>query len=353
MCRYEIEVSRESDLNGKHIEKYIKTENADGNTYIELETLDELKYILPHLDDIKIIDKELRNNVVTLLKNLVDRFDPDSSLNSISPGAFLKYRHSLFGFQGGNESSDLWICGLEYQEGLEANIINSLKGADEATGLKEEYCLREDESERQFENEPFNNAILKLTLGYKNYMSESLEDLDSVKRKFFTKDGYVFKMNLFGFPERVSSVSGTKAEYVKKSLDSSKEEGFDKNRFLKLRNLLSRQKESKKIICCSRTWPLTYLYAFSEIFDGGKPFRWKTVREGDCIEDIVIGPKKYCDVFIVELNNVKHYILNVPFLSRGVSAQSIENIANITATIDSNLSNEDNLKKLEELREKL
>lgn len=78
-----------------------------------------------------------------------------------------------------------------------------------------------------------------------------------------------------------------------------------------------------------------FLYAFSDHFTGCdyKQVNWGKVKDLETIRDISSGGNKKCDIFKVKNGKKYHHLINVPFLSVGVSEVEIATLGSIIKEI--------------------
>ena len=300
---------------------------------IDLQSVSDDLFSISRVEDLKTLVSKLKltskpdspaieKNRNLLISVLGEAKNELNTLNygQIPLGDFEDVQHELFGFQGGNQASPLWFCGLEYQSGTVDLIKQRIK---ETVGNK--FWLSQEESEYDVKHERFNGAIQSVAKEFFHLANLSDNEIKTEKH-LFTEDGAIFKLNLFGYPEIPSTVKGFKYDYVKKCIKC--ENGYEDNRFMKMRELLASQDSSKVIICCSRTWPSTFCYAFAG--EKGKSYTWNEIEHlTEKGGRKTIGVKKYVDTYKITTGSVPHYLLVVPFLSRGMSSDHRNEIVKI------------------------
>ncbi|MCP3673834.1 MAG: hypothetical protein GY829_05105 [Gammaproteobacteria bacterium] len=239
----------------------------------------------------------------------------------------LSWINSLSGFQGGNPDSNLWFCGLEYQD---VNLKKHIQELNEKCYDKNHFpSLTPIESKEAVEGEKFNKALKEFTEFYNN-----VEKIDS--SNMFTEGGEVFKLNLFPLPQSSSGEYYDEDIYKATGIISKAEltalcMGKD-GRFSKFQELLNSYKpESKVIICCSRKHRYNYILAFGGKEELNKHLKDERDEELQCFEfSSPSRQNKYCTLY--ELNNGAKLFV-VPFLSGQASSPDSKELANLVIEI--------------------
>jgi len=226
----------------------------------------------------------------------------------------IEWISSLSGFQGGNPSAEIWVCGLEFQE--DSNNFKILFKDNEYPFVKTPISESEIKThiEENFKNEPFN---LKIKLLLETYYGNGVIN----EKDIFTKSGKVFKLNLFplgqastgeAYPENSNHGIKSKSELRTISIHNGR---FDK--FKKLLN--KNKKHVKAIVCCSRGELDTFVRAFEN--EENYHSRIKELLENR--KEIMPGSGKY-------MNHCKlstgQYLFVVPFLSGRASSLTNEKL---------------------------
>lgn len=231
------------------------------------------------------------------------------------------WANELIGFQGGNRDSNLWFCGLEYQEDRIDELISKYK-----SGRILDY-LTDNQSKSDVESERFNRAILKLA----NHLSIKKDTESSL----FTKSSSIYKINLFppglaktydDYPQIIQKQLGIQS---KKDLRNLLKKGVY-TRLQKLREIAI--KKNRIVICCSRGEANTFKKAFV-----GDRHAQKTLSQSNPDINIKLNTagknNKYITIFHYKIEGKDIVLAIVPFLSGHASSPNSEEIISIRTCI--------------------
>lgn len=178
----------------------------------------------------------------------------------------VKWISSLSGFQGGNPSSELWFCGLEYQD-CDLDIIkypNRWSSVHNPPFVSVDEYLAHPEHGGDF----FNSSLCHIAEAYYGMQK------DEILKNPFGQDSNIFKLNLYPLPQKstgevfkkdIYNKTGilTKSELRTICIDSSLPNTT--SRFDNFKKLLRNNNgKVKAIIGCSRQASDTFLLAFAE-----------------------------------------------------------------------------------------
>jgi hypothetical protein len=175
----------------------------------------------------------------------------------------VRWISSLSGFQGGNPSSEIWFCGIEYQED-DLSIIDKpfvwYSVSNPPSLVSYDYVKLEHGGQE------FNKCICKIA---ESYYGDDEQIINP-----FNKNGKLFKLNLYSLPQKATGEVFTEEIFFKTRIRTKSEvralsiyTGVKDipSRFDNFKTLLNNYKNNVKVIvCCSREAINEFLIAFGK-----------------------------------------------------------------------------------------
>lgn len=246
----------------------------------------------------------------------------------------IEWISSLSGFQGGNPSSEIWFCGLEYQGNDLSIIDNKLSWFS----LSEPPFLKDCEYTKPENGGQVFNQCIKMIANF--YYGKELNNINP-----FSKHGNIFKLNLYSLPQKATGEFFDEETFHKTGIltkselrSLSMENGLEgvPSRFDNFKRLLELNKEKVKVIVgCSRGAMLDFVIAFGKKEEF---FRCKNELENNQQAISISGKKNnYITWCMLESG---HLLFIIPFLGgKNPSFKSVENMKLVSERIKNILQN--------------